>query len=185
MNCSRFLARFSEYYDGLMAPEERARAEAHVRGCDACRRYRDVVEEGVERLRSLAPVGVDDDFRDRVRERLVFESGSGRSVDAPSDASGASLAAAVGLAALLVAVAWSPSLRDSVPEVRMPAIVVSEPAPAARPSLSVPPAVFFRIRARRTFEDPALLRNPTSLLYEYSALQRRYPAATGLRGGLD
>jgi anti-sigma factor RsiW len=187
MNCTHFLARFSEYYDGLMDPEERERAEEHLRDCASCRRYRRVVERGVERLRSLQPVSVPDDFQARVRDRLRHEEDDRGPAMVGSAASGTSLGAALAMALLLVAVAWSPSLEDGAPEVRVPAIVVSEPAPSVRPGLSVPASSFFRARSelRVDLDAPTLWRDPGSLLHEYSSLHRRYPGGSASRTGLD
>jgi anti-sigma factor RsiW len=39
LSCSEVLERLSDYVDGELAAEERARVEAHLRGCDACARF--------------------------------------------------------------------------------------------------------------------------------------------------
>lgn len=185
MNCTHFLARFSEFYDGRMDPEERRRVEAHLGDCASCRRYLHVVEQGVERLRSFPPVPVPDDFRAGVRQRLRREETATPAAPADAASSGTSLPAAVAMALLLVAVAWSPALEDGEPDVRMPAIVVTEPAPSVRPTLSVPASTFFRARSDLRLDAPTFWTDPGTLLHEYSALHRRYPVTAASRPGLD
>lgn len=186
MNCTEFLARFSDYRDGRMESEERARARAHLRECASCSRYRRVVEQGVELLCSREPIPVPDDFRPRLTHRL-YHVDDDESLGFDRSSSGTSLAAALGMAVLLTAVAWSPVMRDAEPEVRLPAIVVSQPS-RARPTLTVSPATFFGDRAlrfRAAESRSPLWSDHGSLLHEYSPLQGRVPVTTTFRAGLD
>ena len=126
MQCSDFLAGFSDFYDAPDGSPERAAAVAHMAECDACARYNDVVERGVELLRSIPNTEFGESFRPRLEHRL-FHIADEEALDRGGSASGTTVATAVGMAMLLAAVAWAPSLRTSVPEVQLPPIVVSEP----------------------------------------------------------
>jgi anti-sigma factor (TIGR02949 family) len=39
IRCSEVLARLSDYLDGEVSPDERARIEAHVQACENCARF--------------------------------------------------------------------------------------------------------------------------------------------------
>lgn len=187
MSCADFLSLFSDYRDGLLTVEVQRRVEAHLDACDSCRRYRRVVDRGVELLDSRESVSVPDDFRPRLKHRIYHEK-DGEALTSERSASGVSLAVAVGMAALLTAAAWTPAMSDADPEVRLPPIVVTEPS-RHRPALTVPPERFFGQRAlgARSAGPAAspLWAAPRSLLYEYSPLQRRYPVTATVGADLD
>lgn len=51
VSCGEVLARLSDYLDESLAPEERARVEAHVAACDHCARFGGVFAATVAALR--------------------------------------------------------------------------------------------------------------------------------------
>ncbi len=69
--CSEVLAELSDYVDGALSPEERARIEAHVRGCDACERFGGAFGKAVAALRrQLADDASAAPAFERLRSRL-------------------------------------------------------------------------------------------------------------------
>lgn len=145
MTCKDFLTIFSEYRDGVLDPRERRRADRHLDGCPSCRRYRRVVDDGVEALRARRPLPVSADFRPRLRHRLYHvEDGDVLGPGSPdSRGSGVSGLAAAGMALLLTIVAWSPVVRPPEVEVTLSPVVVHDPARPV-PGLSVPAAALFQ-----------------------------------------
>lgn len=57
LTCGEVLVRLSDYLDGALAAEERARVEAHVAGCDACERFGGAFAVAVKALRGLSREG--------------------------------------------------------------------------------------------------------------------------------
>jgi anti-sigma factor RsiW len=169
MNCSEFVARFTDYRDGAAPPEDVEAMEKHLGGCESCRRYKTVVEHGAALLRSLPAPELREDFEPRLQHRL-YHVQEERSLS--EHATSRTPAFAVfGIAVLLTAVAWSPLLRASAPVVQLEPIVVDR-APTAP-----------RIRLVSTQRRPLELRAAPALdeglwadtrLYEYSPLSRRY-----------
>lgn len=162
MDCSEFLDRFSELEDGLAGREAQEAAEAHLAGCGECRRYRKVFRRGAELLRSLEAPSVPDDFRPRLQHR-IYHVEDAQALDR-SGSSGTTVVTALGMVALLSAVAWSPAMRSGVPEV--------ESAPVtARPAETAPavPAALRRYLAREAEAADRPSTGLPSLLYHYSA----------------
>ena len=134
MNCSDYVAALTDHLDGSALEEDVRGLEAHLESCAACRRYRAVVEKGAELLRALPEPELTEDFGPRLQHRLYH-------VDEEAALYGAASATpamtVVGMALLLTALAWSPTLRHRAPErVLEPSGVdpppVALPAPAAR-----------------------------------------------------
>jgi mycothiol system anti-sigma-R factor len=67
-SCSEILARLSDYLDGELADEERARVEAHLRGCDGCARFGGELRATVAALRAHLAVAAE--VPSALRERL-------------------------------------------------------------------------------------------------------------------
>lgn len=145
MDCENIVSSYTDYRDGLLPTDEAARIEAHLSTCSACARYGRVVEEGIRQLRELPPVSVGEDFHPRLQHR-IYHLEDGEVLFSPGDrGSGVTAMAAVGIAILLTAAAWSPVLRQAHDSVTLPAIVVSEPtATGLRADLRLPPSAFFR-----------------------------------------
>lgn len=183
MNCSDFLARFSEFYDGDPDLADREAYREHVEHCPRCAHYTKVVREGGRELRSLPEARLRGDFRPRLQHRIYHMEDEERL--SPGSASSATPAAAVALVAVILAVvAWYPVLQQDEPAVDMPVIVVHEP-PATEGTLSsspssgeVSPNLSSRL-AHPDFEPPGFydqryLRSPDGLLL---------PASPGALGG--
>ena len=74
MNCKDFLARHSEWYDGMLEPSAAERLQAHADACASCAHYDHVVRRGAELARDLLPVvELSSDFEGRMRHRLFHE----------------------------------------------------------------------------------------------------------------
>ncbi len=77
LRCREVLGRLSEYLDGELHPSQRARLEAHVRGCDWCERFGGefgaIVASLRRELASSAPL--DAALADRLRNRLRASRG--------------------------------------------------------------------------------------------------------------
>lgn len=70
MNCRDFLARHSEYVDGVIEAAAAESMTAHTRGCTSCARYDRLVRRGGVLVRDLPVVAVSPDFEARMRHRL-------------------------------------------------------------------------------------------------------------------
>ena len=182
MNCSDYVSAFTDYLDGSV-PQDAVRAfEAHVESCPACGRYRVVVEKGAELLRSLPEPELTEDFGPRLQHRL-YRVDEEPALDSAASATPAMTV--VGMALLLTAIAWSPTLWQGAPEIVLQPIVVDQP-PAQRPirPLSAMP----RDMPTRPVSDfeRGLWDNAHALLYEYSPLSQRYRRRAGAsRAGID
>ncbi|MGD8281350.1 MAG: zf-HC2 domain-containing protein [Gemmatimonadota bacterium] len=168
MNCSELIDRFSDYLDGS-APSGQLRAmEAHLTGCPSCRRYKVVLEQGASLLKALPQAELREDFGPRLQHRL-YHVQEERSLS-DQVASGAPALTVLGIAVLLAAVAWAPTLKGSAPVVELPPIVVDRAPRFAAPSgnrVGVP----VRNRAAETLDGNLW---DDARLYEYSPLSRRY-----------
>lgn len=165
MNCTQFVDRSSEYFDGSATDAEKARMEAHLVACASCRRYTEVYQRGASLLRALPEPELGEDFEPRLRHRLFHVDDRRALLDQSGSATPA--LTVLGLAVLLTFVAWSPLLREEPPVVEIAPIVVDhvhrpEPAPRALNAS----AVSFSLLGRGLWDDQRL--------YEYSRLSKRY-----------
>ncbi len=125
-SCDDFLRDFSDYRDGHMAGSERAVAESHLSGCDACSRYVEVVDAGVRQLRAFPDVEVSDDFLQRLQHR-IYHIDEERAGLAHRSGSGASAGFVVMVVLLISAAAWFPLARPAPATVELPPVAVTEP----------------------------------------------------------
>lgn len=172
MNCTNFVARSSDYFDGSASARETALMDAHLRECASCRRYKVVYEQGTSLLRSLPEPELADDFEPRLRHRLFHVDDRRALIDTSGSATPA--LTVLGLAVLLSVVAWSPLLREEPPVVDVAPIVVDQvdrPAAASRTSRGF--AVAFGGLDRGLWDD--------ARLYEYTRLSKRYAREGGFR----
>jgi len=170
MNCSAVVANFTDYLDGRASEAEAAAIEEHLEGCPSCVRYRNVLVHGADLLRSLPEVELREDFEPRLTHRL-YHVDDERTLTSHA-ASGTTALTVLGIALLLTAVAWSPTLIPGAPVVELPPIVVDH-APRRSPvrPVSLTPPGTFSTKGEATF-DEELWAN--TLLYDYSALSQRY-----------
>ncbi len=186
MQCSDFLAGFSDFYDASDGSPKRVAAVAHMAECDACARYNEVVERGIELLRSIPREELGENFRPRLEHRL-FHLADEEAFGRGGSASGTTVVTAIGMAMLLAVVAWAPSINKSVPEVELQPIVVSGP-PARAGTFSVSTPLFFQTNpfAPRRDVSEDMWSASLTLLWEYSPLTRKYQDSGLLRrAGLD
>ncbi len=169
MNCSDFVARFTDYVDDAAPPALVQAMEEHLDGCVSCRRYQAVVEHGAELLRSLPAPELREDFEPRLQHRLYHVQ---EELTLSTHATSRTPALTVfAIAVLLTAVAWSPLLREGAPVVELEPIVVNRapPAPRIRPAALQARAIEPRVAPTL---DAGLWED--TRLYEYSPLSRRY-----------
>lgn len=181
MNCSEFMARFSDFYDRGADCEDGEMCEAHLASCASCRRYEEVVRGGVNLLRSLTDAEIPEDFHLRLQHRLFHIDEEQAIARGGSSASGTTTVTALAMAVLIVLVAWSPSMLAGDPEFQLPAIVINEPAPRTAPRLMPAPVLQPR---NSGLQDRALWNHSHSLLFEYSPLSDRNRTPL-VRTGLD
>jgi anti-sigma factor RsiW len=169
MNCSDFLSRFTDYRDGVLPEAEVEAVESHLRDCDTCGRYHDVLERGSDLLRALPEPELRADFVPRLRHRL-YHVDDERALAAHQ--SGAPALTVLGIAIILTALAWAPVLRGAGGDLVLEPIVVDRVPDRShlRPALLAPPGTF---STSTPSEIPSELFENT-LLYDYSALSQRY-----------
>jgi hypothetical protein len=172
MDCSEFIARFSDYYDRSMGQDVAGPMEAHLNGCASCRRYHRVVREGGQMLRSLPRPDLPADFRPRLQHRIYHVDDE--AVLPRSSGSGTTGATAFAMAVLLTLAAWTPTIKDAPTSVTLSpdlAETFEDPVTSSEPS----PERLFQPASVLTEGPPEVkgLWNQThshSLLYEYSLL---------------
>ena len=182
MICSEFLSRFSEFYDAPVEAPVRQEAEDHMASCGRCARYHDAVSRSVALLHVMPKAELAESFRPRLQHRLFHLDDRG-SVAQTGRGSATPAVTVLGMAILLTAVAWSPTIGSGVPEVALPAIVVSSPpmpAPFFDPGALGPTPVSSRVPASSGLFPGGLWSDAKSLLYEYSPMSERY---RGVRDG--
>ncbi len=170
MNCSDFLSRFSEFYDAPEGAPVRQEAEAHMAVCGKCARYQEVVTRSVALLHMMPRAELAESFRPRLQHRL-FHLDDGGSVARPGKGSATPAVTVLGMAILLTAIAWSPIFGSGVPEVDLPAIVVS--GPPMSELLFEPDALGVTPVSSGLFSG-GLWSDAENLLYEYSPMSERY-----------
>jgi hypothetical protein len=150
MDCPEFLARYSDYRDGLItSPRELRRFSRHLARCVPCRRHDEALRHGVLALRTADDIEPSPGFRARLEERLRHERSRTQGPMVPARGGvAAALFLAVALALMALEIIGRPP-RRLAPEI--PAVAF--PKPVARASL---PLV--------TFQDPrasVLQANPS------------------------
>lgn len=170
MNCSAVVARFTDYLDGKATEEEVAAIDRHLEGCGSCVRYGNVIRHGSEILRALPEPELREDFSPRLQHRL-YHVDDERTLGAHA-ASGTPALTVLGIAILLTAVAWSPTVFAGAPTMELAPIVVDR-APERRPfrpASATAPGTY-------STKGPADIAEELwkdMLLYDYSPLSQRY-----------
>lgn len=103
--CAEFLAGHSEYLDGLLSPFAAARLSAHAAVCDSCARYDRIVRKGIDLVRDLPDAEPSADFEMRLQHRIFHMEDARALQPRPAGA-----ATALGIAAVMALLAWSPML---------------------------------------------------------------------------
>jgi hypothetical protein len=134
LDCSKFLEEYSSYRDGMLAPWEEERFEAHRDACDSCRRYDRLISTGVERYRDCPVAPLSEDFQLRLQHRILHLEDELRG--RPRNTSGAQAALTLALAATIAAIAWIPVARMQPGELQLPPIAARAPLPPAPASES-------------------------------------------------
>src|SRR5690606_3249133 len=112
--CDEFLARHSEYLDGLLTPLAAARLNAHASVCGSCARYDRIVRKGIDLVRDLPDVEPSEEFELRLQHRIFHMEDAHALQPRATGASGAAgVAAALGVAVAIALLAWSPMLTTS------------------------------------------------------------------------
>jgi len=134
-SCTDFLRDFSEYRDGEMTAVAHAAAESHLRGCEACTRYIEVVERGVDQLRAIPELEPSEDFLARLQHH-IYSVDLERLGPPNRSASGTSTGFVLAVVMLISLSASLPLLRSRPAVVVLPAVVAAAPSrPEAVPSL--------------------------------------------------
>ena len=144
--------------------------------CGKCARYQEVVSRSVALLHVMPRAELAESFRPRLEHRL-FHLADGGAVGRPGRGSATPVVTLLGMAILLTAVAWSPTMGSSVPEVELPAIVVSGPPlldPLLDPDAAGLMPVSSGVPASSGLFPGGLWSDAKSLLYEYSPMSERY-----------
>ena len=158
--CRRFLDGYSDYRDGRLATEDRSFFVGHMARCSSCRRYDRVIRRGVEALRE--PVEAPTEATMSIAEvRFRATALERESLALGTAGSGVTLSAAVVVALLLAAVAWSPFFSGTTPEVDMPPVVAGAPLPPSAPSFAP-----LRMRSPRDLRQPDLWDSVRSMFVE-------------------
>lgn len=132
VTCDEFLARHSDYLDGVLSPVVTARLGAHASVCGSCARYDRIVRKGMDLVRDMPDVAPSEDFELRLQHR-IFHMEDARAFQPRTGA-----ATALAVAAAIALLAWSPVMfiDSSAPE--SAAAESDAPAPAAEPFGIVP-----------------------------------------------
>jgi anti-sigma factor RsiW len=103
MSCEEVRPELVAYLDGELEEELRARVEAHLEGCEACRAERDAYARTLQQVEQSPPPGISPEFRRSFMERFDAEQKPGWFAGwlRPAALLGAAAAAAV-----MVVVLW-------------------------------------------------------------------------------
>jgi len=67
MTCQQFVELVTDYLEGSLSPEDRARFEAHLAICDGCEIYLEQIEETIRLTGKLS----EEQLASEVREKLL------------------------------------------------------------------------------------------------------------------
>jgi anti-sigma factor RsiW len=68
ISCQELVELVTDYVEGALSPEERARFDAHVADCDGCRRYVEQIRTTISLAGRLTPELLDPAARDALLE---------------------------------------------------------------------------------------------------------------------
>jgi hypothetical protein len=132
LECSHFLAGYSDYRDGVLDAEWSESFRSHMEQCDSCARYDRVVGGGVDLLLGRGEIEPSEDFALRLQGRLLSLE---KEMETQRSTSGASAAVTFVVALALGVAAWAPTLRRSPsPAVLQPVLAHAPRHPQVVPS---------------------------------------------------
>jgi anti-sigma factor RsiW len=99
------MASHSEYLDGNLSPVAAAQLSAHADVCADCARYDRIVRKGIDLVRDLPDVEPSSEFEMRLQHRIFHMEDA-----AALQPRATSAATALGVAAAIALLAWSPLL---------------------------------------------------------------------------
>lgn len=178
VSCDEFLARHSEYLDGLLTPLAAARLSTHATVCGSCARYDRIVRKGIDLVRDLPDVEPSEDFEMRLQHR-IFHVEDARALQPRA----AGAATALGVAAAIALLAWSPMLTTSGDGAMSRAATLQESAGEAHGAFSAVPLLSQSSWYPTTMPAPA--HQPSAMLAvfpgPYSPLVVTPPAHRSVR----
>ena len=123
IDCSQFLALYTDYRDQLLDPVSRADVTRHLEQCGACARYDRVVAAGIDALLAVPEIVPSDDFMARLDHRLALVD----QLTASRSPSGAPIGLVFALGVAIAAAAWAPALRSTPEPIRLPPATAHAP----------------------------------------------------------
>jgi len=178
VECSEFLSRFSDFYDGSLDAPFRQSLEAHLKHCEKCARYARAVASGSALLRTLPRIEPSERFRTALEHRL-FHLEDENSLTRAAGSSAVPVLTAVGIAIVLAIIAWSPTLGRSTPQVALAPIMVTG-LPSPKPVSPVVTGGFAPLLPVLDLTKE-LWSDPNALLYQYSPMRNRYRTESSLQ----
>lgn len=141
MTCREFLARYTDFRDGLIAaPRDARRFARHLAICPACSRYDHALRHGVGALQDTPRHEPDAGFRRRLEGRLEMERVRANRPHLPTRPA---LAGALLVAIALTLVVWEGARRHP-----------ADPQPASLPPVPFPKPVVQAGLPFVSFQDP-------------------------------
>jgi hypothetical protein len=132
LECSQFLAGYSDFRDGVLDAERSESFRSHLERCESCARYDRVVGGGVDLLLGRGEIEPSEDFALRLQGRLLALE---KEMEVQRSSSGASAAVTFVIALALGVAAWAPTLRRSPsPELAQPQLAQAPRHPQVVPS---------------------------------------------------
>ncbi len=177
-SCRWFVDVYSDYRDGLLDPDSRDRAKAHLAACSSCRRYDRVIRSGVSVLRADEAGFVDSTLAVTTVRYRAWELERREATALGPAGSGIATTGVVLIALLLGSFAWIPLAHPGAPEVEIaPVAAVAppvEPMPAYSWSHRASALLPLRPAARLSAPAPVLQAGPV-----------RVPLTPGVAAGVD
>jgi hypothetical protein len=184
MDCHRYLAQFSEFYDGRAEVGVSQEMEAHRSACERCRRYSDTLEVGGDLLRALPTLDVPPDFRPRLDHR-IFHLEDGVSIAREALGTGATTVSVLIVAVLVAFSAWAPAVKVMNPVVELPVVVAKPPAASFTPARTNPTFPRNLSLFTTTEFQHGIWGDSHDLLREYSPILERRRNQALIRAGIE
>ncbi len=185
MDCQRYLAQFSEFFDGGAEAGVSKEMEAHRSACERCERYSDTLKAGGNLLRALPTLDVPPDFRPRLDHR-IFHLEDGASIARESMGTGATTVSVLAVAVLVALSAWAPAVNVVDRAVELPAVVAAEPSSDSFTPARTKPTFARNLSFFGTTEfQDGIWGDSHGLLREYSPILERRRNRALIRVGIE